>query len=642
MMMTIESYVRRGRVSLGRCMANPRFRLLAKFGLHFFGGLLLSAAGLAGKCQPLTMGLLCAARGWPAAVLAAGGGAGYYLFWGAAGLQGLLWLALALPVVLILGKRPIIRESPWLMTAISGLIVSASGLIFQIFMEDTTTVPLYLLRVILGGASTRLFELVRDRRDPAADWLASAVGVLALAQILPFGRFSLGYVAAGALAAGGAFPAAALAGLALDLSVLTPTPMTAVLCLAYLTRMIPVGSRWVRYLAPGAVYILVMSLCGNSDYAPLPGLALGGGLAVLLPPKPELTHRRGETGMAQVRLEMMSGVLFQTQQLLLEEKSQPIDEEAILARTRDRACGSCPCRKTCRTQLEPLPVNLLHRPLIDTSSLSIPCKKPARMILELRRSQDQLRAIKADREKQAEYRGALVQQYQFLGNFLQQLADQLPAKNHRIHPQFRPEVEAASAGREDANGDRLLWFSGTGGRYYVLLCDGMGTGVGAAQEGQNSATMLRQMLSAGFPAEYALRSVNSLLALRGRAGAVTVDLAEIFLDSGRVMLYKWGAAPSYLLREDGTAEKIGPAGPPPGLSVRNVRETTQRLSLRRGEVLIMTSDGVDGEDALRRLCIGSDQPPGELAARILECGGREPEDDATVAVVRLISCGLST
>ena len=641
MMMTIESYVRRGRGSITKWAADRRLRLLAKIGLHFFGGMAFSAAGLAQHCQPITMGLLCALRGWPAAVLAAGGGAGYLFFWQHTGLQGLMWLALALPVVLLLGRKPIVEESPLLMGAIASLIVSASGLVFQIFFRDTTSVPVYLLRVVMGGATAKIFQLALDRRDTIARWLAMALGVLALAQMVPFGSFSLGYVAAGLLAAGGAFPAAALAGLALDLSRLTPMPMTAVLCLAWLARMIPVGSKWLRYPAPGVVYLLVLGLCGYGDYSPLPGLIIGGGLAVLLPPQPELTHRRGETGLAQVRLELMSGVLFQTQQLLLETQTPPIDEGAILARTRERACGGCPCRKSCREQLSPLPAGLLHRPMIDTTSLNIPCKKPGRMILELRRSQEQLRAIRADREKQGEYRTALAQQYQFLGNFLQQLADQLPQRGSHVHQRYRVEVDTASASRENTNGDRLIWFAGTSFRYYVLLCDGMGTGLGAAQEGQTAAAMLRQMLSAGFPAEYALRSVNSMLALRGRAGAVTMDLAEIMLDSGRAAVYKWGAAPSYLLREAG-AEKIGTAGPPPGLSVRNTRETTHRLSLRRGEVLIMTSDGVDGEDALRRISVGSEQPPGELAARILECGGREPEDDATVAVVRLVSCGLST
>ena len=106
-------------------------------------------------------------------------------------------------------------------------------------------------------------------------------------------------------------------------------------------------------------------------------------------------------------------------------------------------------------------------------------------------------------------------------------------------------------------------------------------------------------------------------------------------------MYKWGAAPSYLIR-DGGAEKIGTAGPPPGLSIKNARETVQRLSLRRGEVLILLSDGVDGEGALRRIKMISTQPPGELAAKVLEFGARNAEDDATVAAVRLFPGTTST
>ena len=195
-------------------------------------------------------------------------------------------------------------------------------------------------------------------------------------------------------------------------------------------------------------------------------------------------------------------------------------------------------------------------------------------------------------------------------------------------------------GREAANGDRCLWFAGTGGRFYVLLCDGMGTGMGAAQEGKFAGELLRDMLSAGFPAEYALGSVNSLLAPRGRAGAVTVDLAEVELDTGRAAVYKWGAAPSILLAQ-GKAEKIGTAGPPPGLSVKDGREEVVRLSLRRGEVLILLSDGVEVEAALASLAEDADAAPGELAAQLLEAGCRDACDDATVAVIRLASAALS-
>ena len=640
MMTTIESYVRTYRGQLRKWALDPRVRLGAGAAGCFLGGLVLSGASLAHTALPLTMGLVCALTGWDAVLAALGGAAGYLLFWGRAGLQGLAWLGCALAAALALGKRRILEESPMLMSALGALIVSAGGLAFQIFLKDATPVPQYLLRVVLGGFSVKLGELVRDRRDRLADWVAMGFTVLALAQVAPFG-FSLGHVAAGMLAAAAPLPAAALAGLALDLSQLTRTPMTAVLCFAYLTRLVPVRFRQLRPLVPGAVYLLVMGLSANREYLPFFALTLGAFLGQLLPPTPELTHRRGETGLAQVRLELMAQVLAQTQQLLLEEPGIPIDEEALLLRTRERACGSCPNRKTCRDRLMPLPTQLLHSPLVEVSSLSVPCKKPGRMILELRRTQEQLRALRADRERQGECRGAVIQQYQFLSAFLQQQSDRLGSREGRLRQRYQVEVTVCSAGREDANGDRCVSFPGTGCRHYILLCDGMGTGLGAAQEGQTAVTLLRQMLTAGFPAEYALRSLNSLLVLRGRAAAVTADLVEVALDSGRATVYKWGAAPSWLFYGAG-AEKIGTATPPPGLSVSEGRETVERLSLRRGEVLVLTSDGVEADRALRRERGIGTLPHGEIAARLLELGGREEEDDATVAAVRLVPADLST
>ena len=640
MMTTIETYVRRGQGNLRKWALDPRARLTAKIAGCFLTGFVLSAASLANIPQPLAMGLVCALSGWRAAAAAVGGAAGYLTFWGQAGYQGLCWLGLALGVALILGKRRILDESPFLMTAIAGLIVSASGLAFQIWTADATTVPQDLLRILLGAGTAKLFELVRERRDRAADWLALGCAVLALSQIAPFG-FSLGYVAAGAVAVGGALPAAALAGLALDLAQLTRVSMTAALTLAALLRLAPVGKERFVCTYPGVMYLLVMGLSGNRELLPFFALTVGGVLPALLPESPVPVRRRGETGLLQVRLELMAGVLSETQQLLLESPGIPIDEEALLLRTRERACGSCPNRKTCRERLEPLPNALLHSPLVEVSSLSVACKKPGRMILELRRTQEQYRALRADRQRQSEYRTAVIQQYQFLSDYLRQQSDLLCSREARLRQRYTPEAAVCAAGKESANGDRCAAFMGTGCRYYLALCDGMGTGLGAAQEGQSAISLLRRMMSAGFPAEYAVRSINSLLVLRGRAGAVTVDLAEIHLDSSRVILYKWGAAPSWLLRGGG-AEKIGTVTPPPGLSISEGRETVERLSLRRGEVLVLASDGVEVETALRRVRGLCALPPGEMAAKLLEFGGQEREDDATVAAVRLRGGVLST
>ncbi len=559
---------------------------------------------------------------------------GYLLFWGSAGYQGLLWLAAALAATLILGAHR--SQTPFLLSAVAGFIVSASGVVFQTWMQDTTSVPLYLLRIALGAGSAELFTRVIRGRNPILEWLTGALAILALAQIVPLPYFSLGFLAAGILAVAGAFPAAALAGVALDLAQVTPVSMTAVLSISYLVRFLPRYPKWLGTTAPCCVYLIVMALCNCWDLSPLPALLVGAVAGNFLPSPAKLPHRRGETGAAQVRLEMAAGVLAQTEQLLLESPVIPVDESALVARAADRACSGCPCRKGCKDsrRIGNLPGLLLHKPLLSAEEIPIVCRKSGRFLAELHRSQEQLRSIRADRERQQEYRAAVVQQYQFLGEYLQELSDQLARRISDRKALYEPQVQVFGNRPEADNGDRCLAFVGTGLKYYVLLCDGMGTGLGAVQEGRGAAQMLRRLLTAGYPAEHALRSLNSLCALRDRAGAVTVDLAELQLDSGKGTLYKWGAVPSYVVSELG-AEKLGSSGPPPGLSITDYRETTERLSLRRGEMLIMVSDGVGESDALHCCLHMAGKSTEELAESLLSCAGQSGEDDATVVAVHL-------
>jgi hypothetical protein len=430
------------------------------------------------------------------------------LFW-AGELQGRVWAAGGCILALALGKRRETEQSPFLMAAAAGLLVSGTGLLFQVCFGDRTPLGVYYLRVALAAGSTFL-----------------------------------------------------------------------------LTR---------------------------AKYWHLPALP------------------QRETALTQVRLEILAGVLDQTRLTLLEAPPPGIDEEAILARTRERACGSCPVRKTCGDSGR-ITAKYLHMPLQDTAA--IPCRKPSRMLLELRRSQEQLRALRGEGARREECRQAVMQQYAFLSGMLRDLSDQLPHRGKKLNLRFRADAEVVSCGKEPENGDLCESFDGPGGCRFVLLCDGMGTGIGAAQEAKEARNMLKKMLCAGFPPEHALESINSLCCLRGRAGAVTLDLAKIELDSGKASVYKWGAAPSYLISEEGV-KKIGTAGPPPGLGVEKVRETVDRLSLRRGEVLILASDGVEVEDTLPRLGIGPGEPLGEIAAKFLESGWKTGSDDATVAAVRL-------
>ena len=634
MMASMETYLRRGQRVLQRLVLDPRIRAGGMILACGGSGFLLSAASLLHYAQPLAMGLIAAATGWRALVVSLGAVAGYWTFWGTAGVQGMVWSAVGGLLALLLGKKPEVKEQPLVIPAIASFLTAVTGLVFQMLLKDDTPVSIYFLRIVLTGFSAVLFGQALQKRNAVTDWLVGAVAVLALAQVVPIPWFGLGYVASGAVVVSGTLPAATLAGLGLDLAQVTRVPMTAVMCLAYFLRMIPFERKWMRYAAPGAACLGVMAICGVWDAMPLPGLVLGGAVGFLVPPRPETIPRRGETGFAQVRLELGAEVMGATQQMLLETQAPPIDETAILQKARERACGGCSFRKTCPEQAK-LTAFHLQNPL------EVDCRKQGRLIPELRRGQEQLRMLKADRERQREYRAALVQQYQFLGDYLRSLADSLPRRGERLQACFRVEAAARSVGKEKANGDRCLAFAGSECRYYVLLCDGMGTGRGAALEGQSAGVLLRQMLTAGFPAEHALRTINSILALRGSAGAVTVDLAEIYLDTGHACVYKWGAAPSWLLRRGG-AEKIGTATPPPGLSVTEARETVEKLSLRRGEALVLLSDGVDGEEVLRRTVLAPDAPPGELAAKFLESGCGKGEDDATAAVIRLRPVSLES
>ena len=635
-MSPIQSYIRQGRHTLRRWVLDPRIHKAAQILAYIGAGFGLSAASLGQVPLPLVPALVMACGRWHGLLTAVGGCLGYLVFWGSSGYLCMVWVALGLTATLLLGNLQLSKQAPLLLPAVSGLIVAVCGVVFQLLLEDTTPVPLYILQVALAVGAAWLFTKILQGRNPVLDWLGCGLGVLALAQIMPVPYVGLGYIAGGLLVCTGAFPAAALAGLALDLAQVTPVPMTAVLTCAYLVRLLPRSSKWLRAVVPCTVYISVMALCGKWDMYPLAGLFIGGVAGVLLPARNRPAYRRGETGVAQVRLEMAAEVLVQTQQLLLEAPEAEVDEDALVSRAAQRACGSCAYRKSCKDakRIAMLSGVLLHKDLLRPEELPIVCRKSGRFLAELHRSQEQLSAIRADRERQQEYRAALTQQYRFLADFLQSLSDQLARKNGVLPACYTPQVFCCGNRPAWENGDRCLRFAGVCNRYYVILCDGMGTGMGAVQEGKTASAILRRMLTAGYPASHALQSINSLCALRERAGAVTVDLLELQLDTGKGTLYKWGAAPSYLV--SGTAvQKVGTAGPPPGLSVTDGTEWAEKLSLRRDQILLLVSDGVPEQEALRCCMDHADAAPEELATQVLACALTGGEDDATVIAVTL-------
>ncbi len=637
MMITLQSYARRVRYFIRRQGQNPYFHRSMQVLLYFATGFVFSAASIGNTSMPLALGVVCALSGWYAVLAALGGIAGYWLFWGQAGYIGIFCLLLGMPLSLLLSDRRIARQTPLLIPMLAGLLTAAAGVIFQIAFGDTTAIFLYLLRIALAFGSSLLFSYIVKGRNAIMDWLGLGLLVLALAQIAPFSHFGLGFFAAGMLCGAATFPASVLSGLSLDLAQITPVPMTAVLALGYLVRFLPRCPKQLAAISLPLSFMGVMVLSGNWDLRPVLPLVCGSLLGVYLPMPGKFQYRRGETGVAQVRLELAAGVLHQAEDLLREIVPGAVDEDALMARGLERACGGCAHRKNCRdhSRLTQIPSSVLHKPLLSVEELPVLCRKPGRVLMELHRCQEQLRSIRADRQRQGEYRMAVIQQFGFMAEFLQDLADRLPQRRQNFDRCFVPEVTICGNRSRYDNGDQCCHFSGVENCYYVLLCDGMGTGLGAVQEGKTAASILRKLLSAGYPPAYALQSLNSLCALRDRAGAVTVDLAQVQLDSGKVNLYKWGSPPSYFVTPFG-AERLGNPGPPPGISVTERPQQPRPISLRKGEWLVMVSDGVGQREALRCCTEMGDGSPKELAETMLSYGNLlSQSDDATVAVLRL-------
>lgn len=631
----ISVYVRQGRQVLRRWVLDPRIHTLARLATHTLAGFCLSAAGISNGSLPLGAGLVWVCKGANGVLSALGSTLGYWLFWNRAGIQGLLWTVIALAGTLLLADRPIRRELSLLVPSLSMLTVSATGLAFQVLAGDTTAVWMYLLRVALGGAAPWLFWRAQQKDATVARWLAWGCLGLGLAQIAPVSWLGLGFVAVGAMTAAGAFPCAAVMGLALDIAAITPIPMTAVAVLGYFIRFLPRPPRLLCILWPGLVSIGIMRVLGSWDMNILPGLFLGAAAGHFLPVPVRQTYRRGETGGAQVQLELAAGVLTQTRQLLEDVPQTVIDTGSLVKRAAVSACSGCAMRRNCRDarRMAQLPGALLEKPLISPEELPVRCRKTGRVLTELHRSQEQLRAIQADRQRQQEYREAVQQQYRFLSAYLQDLSDRICQRGQTLQLQYEPKVLIYGNCSYSANGDRCSHFSGIRGNYYIILCDGMGTGAGAVQEGKQAVQMLRSMLTIGFPAEHVLQSLNSLCALRERAGAVTVDLAEIALETGKVTIYKWGAAPSYLLGHNQT-QKLGTSSLPPGIGVTGKRESVCRCTLHKDQLLLLTSDGISQEQVLG--CSRRTATPETLGRLVLESARENGEDDATLVTIQLL------
>lgn len=191
-------------------------------------------------------------------------------------------------------------------------------------------------------------------------------------------------------------------------------------------------------------------------------------------------------------------------------------------------------------------------------------------------------------------------------------------------------------------GDTILHFR-RDNKYFVILCDGMGSGSEAMSESRLTARLFSEFLKAGFEKETAVNMINSALALKAdQESFSTVDLLEINLETGVAEFLKIGSAQSFL-KTKSNIEVISSNALPVGI-LENIEVSAQQRELKPGDIILMVSDGV-GEagsgvlknDWIKKLMMMENRNDDELAKLILVGAKARMKfsDDITCAVIRI-------
>ena len=384
--------------------------------------------------------------------------------------------------------------------------------------------------------------------------------------------------------------------------------------------------------ARAKLLLLTLAAAGLCAYVPFGFLAL---LAVFLPSSVLFETVNNE------KLSAAADTLCSVEQALVEPT--PTDEKTAGAEVFDCAaaevCAHCTAFSRCWKQS-----TLAYRALCSAEAaifsrghaepedfpgeFAATCRLFPQLIGAIDRAMERHTAASQQSRYRRELRDAVAAQYRCLAAFLRQQPPNI--ENCR----YEAQLGARSLAKGKVCGDRTAAVR-CGARRYFLLCDGMGTGEDAAGESDFAVSLLRRLLAAGMAPADALAMFNDTAVLRDFGGSAAIDLVCADLATGEATLYKWGGAPSYLLRSQ-RVEKIGTVSLPPGVRVSSHQQPRRvQLSLKHGEVLILTSDGVSGEDAERLLRRSGRVPPQALADAIAAAGSAQTEDDATAAVLCL-------
>ncbi|MDY4587536.1 MAG: SpoIIE family protein phosphatase [Oscillospiraceae bacterium] len=192
-------------------------------------------------------------------------------------------------------------------------------------------------------------------------------------------------------------------------------------------------------------------------------------------------------------------------------------------------------------------------------------------------------------------------------------------------------------GKNRVCGDCFDSFTDPTGALYVVLSDGMGSGSRARIDSAMACSMASRLIKGGISLPAALEMVNtSLMVKSSDESYATLDICRLDLNSGECVIYKAGAAASYIKCSDRLLRACmssSPAGTGGRLTV-----PAQKFRVSPGDMIIMTTDGaaLDEEWLSRELSREERRTPQELSeylARTARTAENGREDDISIIAV---------
>lgn len=641
-----------GRLVQKRGSAQEALRYL----LYSGGCGLLASLPIGGLPIPLAACLAAVNTGWDLAAAMVGSLIGYIWVWELADGIYAMALCIILPVVAWSVRRGRHREVRWLYPAAATVAAAAVGFGFwwQLGFPQAWSGRLLLNQlVIFAGSFVAQQALLYRRRN-------AIYGVLA-ALLAALSRISLGMwfnpgiciafflVAVTAWTPEGILVAAAC-GIVLEVAAVVSLPYTAFFCLSsgilYSLRKQTVFHRSLALLLLSAGFAWLTA----QMQAQLVLLsAIVACLISLAVPRLSLLADGSEEPVARFRkqLQRASDVLLRMHDTILLPQQIPPEPDVadIFDTVADRVCRSCTRYNLCWEKeaaqtyralcaaAEPILTRYQATESDFPVDFSEQCQSFEPFVQAVNRQLDAVLHRRQYRARQLENQELLRNQYLLLARYLQATADNAAIPGTKVG-RYEAEVAARAVGKSGRalSGDRGACFHGPGTHFYVLLCDGMGTGQAAAGESSGAIEILSGLLRAGLDPVSALQLLNSVYVLRDEGCFSTVDLLQIDLTTGDSLLLKWGAAPSYLKRED-KLRRLGEPTVPPGLAVGKGELQRIKLTLQEDDLLVLTSDGADQSSTEEYLHTHAADKLTELAAGIVASAA--PGDDITAVALRL-------